>query len=85
MKRADVVVITATKKKQYPHSEKATTVVPFFTRPTLVVAPAAPTRPSIRPHPEVKTTDTIAWPQKCIKKKVKKGEQEIHVISSQTT
>ncbi|XP_048440184.1 uncharacterized protein LOC103948684 [Pyrus x bretschneideri] len=49
------------------------------------VKAAAPASSGKRPHLEVETVGDAPRPKKLVKKLAKKGEQEIHVISGQTT
>lgn len=79
-----VVMVVAKKKLALP-LKKAATVVSPSTEATRAVAPATPTGPSKQPHPEVEKTGNIARIEKCIKKKAREEEREIHVISNQTT
>ncbi|KAB2617583.1 hypothetical protein D8674_013452 [Pyrus ussuriensis x Pyrus communis] len=83
-----MVKMVATKRKlTHPLKKAAIIATPLAEKatPTLVVATAAPIAPSKRPRPKAETTGNVAQPQKCIKKKAKKGEWEIYVISSQIT
>lgn len=50
-----------------------------------MAATIVPVTPNKQPCPEGETTGNVAPPQKRIKKKAKKGEREILVISSQNT
>ncbi|KAB2606047.1 atrophin-1-like [Pyrus ussuriensis x Pyrus communis] len=67
-----VAMVAAKKKLVFPLKRDAT-IAPLSAKPTSMATSAALTVPSKRPCPER------------IKKKANKREQEIHVISSQTT
>ncbi|KAM0990517.1 hypothetical protein ACFX2C_009023 [Malus domestica] len=74
-----------TVKKKLAHSpKKVATIAPPSAEPTLVATPATLTAPCKWPCPEFETTGNVAQPQKCIKKKARKGDREIHINTSQT-
>lgn len=78
-----VAMVAAKMKITYLPKKTATTA--HLAESTPVATLAAPTVPSKQLRPKTKMTGNVARPKKHLKKKAKKGKQEIHVISSQTT
>ncbi|KAB2597225.1 atrophin-1-like [Pyrus ussuriensis x Pyrus communis] len=78
-------MMVAAKMKLADPLKRVATISPHSAELTPMMTLAAPTMSSKRPCPEVEMTGNIARPQKHIKKKAKKGQLEIHVISCRIT